>query len=146
MKRRHFGELQRNSGFSRTKVLSDSSEKMYRSSTMRVSIFLFFCGCSAFLQSVSAAVVQVILDSSPWCQSGASFGGRCRSLHGLPALFVASHTFLIPDGNVANDDIAGLPAGLYRYCFARCREATKFFMMRGVDYILVLNDATLHAT
>ena len=42
---------------------------------MRVSIFLFFCGCSAFLQSVSAAVVQVILDSSPWCQCGACLFG-----------------------------------------------------------------------
>ena len=83
---------------------------------MRVSIFLFCCSCRAFLQSVSAAVVQVILDSSPWCQSGASFDGCCRFLHGLPAdakvdgLLVASHTFLIPDGNVAKDGIAGLPA------------------------------------
>ena len=70
----------------------------------------FFCGCRAFLQSVSAAVVQVILDSSPCCQFGASFGGRYPSLRGLPALFVALHTFLIPDGNVAKDEIAGLPA------------------------------------
>ena len=50
---------------------------MYRSSTVRVSIFLF---------SVAVAL---------------SFN---------PALLVASHTFLIPDGNVAKDDIAGLPA------------------------------------
>ena len=42
---------------------------------MRVSIFLFFFGCSAFLHTVSAAVVQVILDSSPCCQCGACLFG-----------------------------------------------------------------------
>ena len=42
---------------------------------MRVIIFLFFLGCRPFLQSVSAAVVQVILDSSPCCQCGACLFG-----------------------------------------------------------------------
>ena len=96
-----------------SKVELRSSQTLLRKCTevrqCALAFSFFCCSCRAFLQSVSAAVVQVILDSSPWCQSGASFGGRCRSLHALLCRLSLSHRilFLIPDGNVAKDEIVG---------------------------------------